>query len=264
MKRVVREQRLGFVATVCPDGTPNLSPKGTTVVWDDEHLVFLHLHSPGTVANLATNPAIEVNVVDPIRRKGYRFKGRGEALTDGDLYEPVIDWFHRHRGTKPDRIKAVVLVRVEAVGPLISPVYDSGASEAEVVEQWRRHHLQLTDPACFHEMAGAPVGGVEFDFFCNLGALDASQRERHGRLASELVARITGIEELPDGYALGLPVDSALLAPLVEWVSLERRCCPFLHFNVRLTPEILRLELSGPPGVKLFLQSEFSLVLAGR
>src|SRR6185295_14131401 len=36
MKRVVEEQRLGFVATVCPDGTPNLSPKGTTAVWDDE------------------------------------------------------------------------------------------------------------------------------------------------------------------------------------------------------------------------------------
>jgi predicted pyridoxine 5'-phosphate oxidase superfamily flavin-nucleotide-binding protein len=26
MKRVVEQQRLGFVATVCPDGTPNLSP----------------------------------------------------------------------------------------------------------------------------------------------------------------------------------------------------------------------------------------------
>jgi hypothetical protein len=36
MKRVVREQRLGFIATVCPDGTPNLSPKGTsgmTTIW---------------------------------------------------------------------------------------------------------------------------------------------------------------------------------------------------------------------------------------
>ncbi len=65
MRRVVREQALGFAATVCPDGTPNLSPKGTTIVWDDEHPVFLHLHSPRTVANLAVNPAIEVNVVDP-------------------------------------------------------------------------------------------------------------------------------------------------------------------------------------------------------
>ena len=28
MRRVVEEQRLGYAATVCPDGTPNLSPKG--------------------------------------------------------------------------------------------------------------------------------------------------------------------------------------------------------------------------------------------
>jgi predicted pyridoxine 5'-phosphate oxidase superfamily flavin-nucleotide-binding protein len=53
MKRVVREQRLGFVATVCPDGTPNLSPKGTTTVWDDDHLVLAHICSPTTVANPA-------------------------------------------------------------------------------------------------------------------------------------------------------------------------------------------------------------------
>jgi predicted pyridoxine 5'-phosphate oxidase superfamily flavin-nucleotide-binding protein len=40
MRRMVEEQQLGFIATVCADGTPNLSPKGTTAVWDDEHLVF--------------------------------------------------------------------------------------------------------------------------------------------------------------------------------------------------------------------------------
>ena len=65
MKRMLDEQRLGFVATVCPDGTPNLSPKGTTVAWDDDYLVFADIHSPGTIANLRHNPHIEVNVVDP-------------------------------------------------------------------------------------------------------------------------------------------------------------------------------------------------------
>ena len=86
MKRMVREQRLGFVATVCPDGTPNLSPKGTTTVWDDDHLVFAHLYSPNTVANLRHNPAIEINVVDPVVRKGYRFKGTAEVVTEGALW----------------------------------------------------------------------------------------------------------------------------------------------------------------------------------
>jgi predicted pyridoxine 5'-phosphate oxidase superfamily flavin-nucleotide-binding protein len=85
MKRVVEEQRLGFVATVCPDGTPNLSPKGTTAVWDDDHLVFANIRSPGTLANLRQNANVEVNVVDPFRRKGYRFKGLGSVLESGAL-----------------------------------------------------------------------------------------------------------------------------------------------------------------------------------
>ncbi len=57
MKRVVLEQRLGFVATVGRDGTANLSPKGTTTVWDDDHLVFADLRSPATIRNLDRNHA---------------------------------------------------------------------------------------------------------------------------------------------------------------------------------------------------------------
>ena len=75
MRRVLDEQQLGFIATVTPDGKPNLSPKGTTPAWDDDHLVFADICSPNTIATCATNPAIEINVVDPIVRKGYRFKG---------------------------------------------------------------------------------------------------------------------------------------------------------------------------------------------
>lgn len=142
MKRVVREQRLGFAATVCPDGTPNLSPKGTTIVWDDEHLVFLHLYSENTVANLASNPAIEINVVDSIVRKGYRFKGEAEVLTSGAVHSEVVAFF-AGRGTDPQRIKAVVLVRVDSAAPLVSPAYADGAGEEEIAARWRRHHLGL-------------------------------------------------------------------------------------------------------------------------
>jgi uncharacterized protein len=88
MKRVVEEQCLGFVATVCPDGTPNLSPKGTTTVWDADHLVFANIRSPGTLANLRQNPNVEVNVVDPFVRKGYRFKGVASVLESAKLCTP--------------------------------------------------------------------------------------------------------------------------------------------------------------------------------
>jgi uncharacterized protein len=136
MKRVVREQRLGYVATVCPDGTPNLSPKGTTAVWDEEHLVFLDLYSPGTVANIeAGNPVVEVNVVDPIRRKGYRFKGPADVHREGSLFDDVVRWYGRERGTDRGRINSVVLVRVERAAALVSPAYADGSSEATIEQR---------------------------------------------------------------------------------------------------------------------------------
>src|SRR5690349_262430 len=90
MQRLVRGQKLGYVATVCADGTPNLSPKGTLTVWDDDHLVFLDIRSPVTVANLTERPAVEVNVVDPLARRGYRFKGRATVLAEGALFDEVL------------------------------------------------------------------------------------------------------------------------------------------------------------------------------
>ena len=113
MQRVV-EAELGFVATVCPDGTPNLSPKGTIAVWDDDHLVFADIRSPGTVENLRANPSIEINVVDQIVRKGYRFKGTGEAHVAGDVFEQGVA-FYEARGTvrARERIRGIVIVAVE-------------------------------------------------------------------------------------------------------------------------------------------------------
>jgi uncharacterized protein len=136
MKRAVDTQ-LGFIATVCPDGTPNLSPKGTTAVWDDDHLVFAHIHSPGTVANLRANPNIEINVVDQLVRKGYRFKGIAVVDTDGDVFERGIR-FYEARGTPKarERIRAIVIVTVERALPVTSPAYDLGATEDELRELW--------------------------------------------------------------------------------------------------------------------------------
>jgi predicted pyridoxine 5'-phosphate oxidase superfamily flavin-nucleotide-binding protein len=141
MKRMVTEQRLGFVATVCPDGTPNLSPKGTTAVWDDDHLVFADIRSPGTVANLRRNPALEINVVDQLSRRGYRFKGTAEVLTTGPVFEQVLA-ARRARGAGSP-LRSVVLVRVERALPVTSPAYDLGVSEAELRASWRRHWQAL-------------------------------------------------------------------------------------------------------------------------
>lgn len=141
MKRVVGEQRLGYVATVCPDGTPNLSPKGTVAVWDDERLIFADIRSPGTIANLRRHPAIEVNVVDPIVRKGYRFKGAAAVHADGPLFDEALAFFRRRGVANP--IRHVVVIQVERALALTSPAYDLGLTEEEVRGRWRRYHDAL-------------------------------------------------------------------------------------------------------------------------
>jgi predicted pyridoxine 5'-phosphate oxidase superfamily flavin-nucleotide-binding protein len=145
MKRVVNEQRLGFVATVCPDGTPNLSPKGTTAVWDDDHLVFADIRSPATVANLRRNPSTEINVVDPMVRKGYRFKGVASILTAGALFERILDFYRTERNLDESRIKirSFVLVKIEEALPVVSPAYDLGLSEEQVREKMQRYFDSL-------------------------------------------------------------------------------------------------------------------------
>jgi len=141
MKRVVEEQRLGFVATVRPDGTPNLSPKGTTAVWDDDHLVFANIRSPGTLANLRQNATVEVNVVDPFLRKGYRFRGVASVLEAGALYDEAIA-FYRERGSR-SAIREIVMVRVQSAQPIDSPAYDLGLTEDEVRSRWERYFQSL-------------------------------------------------------------------------------------------------------------------------
>src|ERR1700694_1029973 len=94
MQRVVREQRLGFVATVCPDGTPNLSPKGTVAVWDEQHLAFADIRSPQTVASLEHGQVVEINVVDQLLRKGYHIKGQARVYRDGELLDRARECYH--------------------------------------------------------------------------------------------------------------------------------------------------------------------------
>jgi predicted pyridoxine 5'-phosphate oxidase superfamily flavin-nucleotide-binding protein len=140
MKRVVHEQKLGFAATVCPDGTPNLSPKGTTAVYDDDHLIFADIHSPNTVENLRHNPAIEINVVDPIVRKGYRFKGTATVIAEGERYRELLAFYEREGVADVGRrIRSIVLVKVERALPLVSPAYDCGATEEEIRARWKAY-----------------------------------------------------------------------------------------------------------------------------
>jgi predicted pyridoxine 5'-phosphate oxidase superfamily flavin-nucleotide-binding protein len=138
IKNFVNFQKLGYVATISADNTPNLSPKGTIIVLDESSLAFADIHSPQTVENLKRNPSIEINVVDPFSRRGYRFKGIAEIITTGDKFDKIISYYKKS-GVKSS-IKTIITVKIKKLSEILSPLYDLGYTEKELKTKWKKHY----------------------------------------------------------------------------------------------------------------------------
>ena len=138
IRNFVNFQKLGYVATVSSDGTPNLSPKGTIVILDDSRLVFANIRSPQTIENLTKNPSIEINVIDPFSRMGYRFKGMANILSNGSDFKKILDYFEK-KGIK-SKISDIVVVDVKSFSKVTSPSYDLGLKKDVLIEKWKQYY----------------------------------------------------------------------------------------------------------------------------
>ena len=143
MRAVIEAVHLCFAATVTPDGRPNLSPKGTIRVWDDTHLFFLDIASPGTRANLSHSPWIELNVVEQLSRRGYRFFGKGELHAHGSaVYDEAMR--RVYDATLPAQpVPGVVLIAVGRAEPVLSPAYWRVTDENAIRHIWRARREEL-------------------------------------------------------------------------------------------------------------------------
>jgi hypothetical protein len=58
-----------------------------------------------------------------------------------------------------------------------------------------------------------------------------------------------------------LPSDEETIQMTAEWITLERRCCPFIAFGIEVGHEggPLWLSLTGREGVKPFLKIELGV-----
>jgi predicted pyridoxine 5'-phosphate oxidase superfamily flavin-nucleotide-binding protein len=141
IQKFLNDQKLGYVATLSSDGTPNLSPKGTIIAWDDSTLAFADIRSPNTIKNLEKNPNLEINVIDPLLRKGIRIKGKGTIIKNGNSYEAILTHY-REKGIKSP-IGAIVIVEPDKILEVTSPLYDLGISEQEMKTKWKKYFLDL-------------------------------------------------------------------------------------------------------------------------
>jgi len=98
-------------------------------------------------------------------------------------------------------------------------------------------------------------------FYCNIKALNATERAHHKELTDKLVAERQLVVETEKGYEFQFSPPRVSLAELAEWVSAESKCCPFFDFHIDLEREgsLLCLRLAGAEGIKLFIRSEFQV-----
>ena len=115
-KKIIAEIHPALIATASKAGKPNVSPKGSFQVLDDEHVVFADIASPRTMANLRENPQVSVIVYDPATRNGCRIWGKAEILESGDL----VDTFSSEFAKMKMNVKGVVKIAVEEV-TVLSP-----------------------------------------------------------------------------------------------------------------------------------------------
>lgn len=93
---------------------------------------------------------------------------------------------------------------------------------------------------------------------CVPHALSREERDRSRDLRRELAAATVETQSLPGGYRYRYRNDADVFRKAAEWVTLERRCCPFLTFTLRWEQGHAApgLDLTGPAGTREFLRAE--------
>jgi hypothetical protein len=107
-------------------------------------------------------------------------------------------------------------------------------------------------------MALVPFAGAHAreHFACNAKALSPTERLHYQELTKTLLSTVQEKVELKDGYRFRLPTSALMSA--AEWVSFERRCCPFFTFALEQVRDEgpVWLRLTGSEGIKAFIRTE--------
>jgi len=102
-----------------------------------------------------------------------------------------------------------------------------------------------------------------FPLACDMSAIPLSERQAHLEVSRDLFSHIQQIQELSEGYEFRLDCDENVLVKAAKFISLEKLCCPFLAFGLKVQAEggPVWLSLTGREGVKAFIREEVNGLL---
>ncbi len=98
-------------------GFPNVTPKGSLRVVDDETLVFSEFAGGKTYHNLRDRPALSILVLDLEQQAGYQIKGSVRILDQGELFDAAVAQSKERGGRPPQYVVRVDVAEVWSVWP---------------------------------------------------------------------------------------------------------------------------------------------------
>jgi len=105
--------------------------------------------------------------------------------------------------------------------------------------------------------AGLPknAGAAGTPLACSINALNAREQGRRETLVETLFPK-ADVTEQADSFTLTWTGDPSVYGKLAEFVGYERRCCPFLEFDLRVSgpDQPVTLVLHADDDVKKFIK----------
>jgi predicted pyridoxine 5'-phosphate oxidase superfamily flavin-nucleotide-binding protein len=105
------------VATCGGFGFPNLTPKGSLRVLDDETLVFSELTGGKTYHNLRDHPVLSVLLLNLEQRVGYQIKGNATFVTEGALFDEAVRLAEEGGRRSPQSVVKIEVIEVWSIWP---------------------------------------------------------------------------------------------------------------------------------------------------
>ncbi len=107
------------LGTADKNGQPQLSLKGSVMVFDSETLAYWERAKRSALENVAQNPKVVILYNNPERRIRWRFYGTAVVHESGPIRDAVMSrTVQAELDRDPDRLGVAVLVRVDKISEL--------------------------------------------------------------------------------------------------------------------------------------------------
>ena len=104
------------VATSSAAGMPDIALKGSTLVYDHEHLAFWERALGQTLRNMEENPHACLYYRNPKTRLSLKFFGTVTLLRDGDVRQAIMDrTVQAELDRDPERKGVAALIRIDKI-----------------------------------------------------------------------------------------------------------------------------------------------------